>query len=596
MHSFHVFLLLVSRSALLAAIAETPSLDIDQSRTRLASNLSIIQNATRVSHAPFSISSSLPSSIQQHSTRSASSSSSSSEASTSSGPHFGDYIASGLGLSKPTTTPPSTTLAQIRTSPSKNYTTSKSVATTTPILQNSATYLSHQNSSNGSHVSSILLPSANVSGNWSFDSGNCWSDWMSHWSVDSSVNAVRTVSQSATATLTSTATETWSESADPATTSTHIYTWTISNTMSAHGFTYLTATVTTTATKIVTFHFEPGTTYTTTTTFTDLPGKSQYITTPHVSVPTPTCNLPQYVPQCQSLWDAYAAVQMSTISENTAGCTGTSVNSSCSQIKTRFYSAASSLYVQQQKSAPACSQASVDSAACSHFYDEYISEWVGNNTGTDPAGGNPVQYLSLGFQYSYSTAPNGTVTSSAYWPSTSILAPGCSIGCGPCAITGGTVRLLYWPVTETGRSNSTTAQSNPSNSPATAYGFGTSFISPTVYISYKNIFASNSCGGLGSTHSTTIVPLSDPAALSSVWQTWSMITDATAPFNYTDLSPPVPQSIYDRQPQCASWSETWLLQNEYLPTQNTSQWICPRTGPYAPILGELETHWHCRTY
>ncbi|KAL9087734.1 MAG: hypothetical protein Q9165_006501 [Trypethelium subeluteriae] len=423
-----------------------------------------------------------------------------------------------------------------------------------------------------------------MSGNTSFDSGNCWSDWMSFWSANVSDNAVQTVTESATSTRTTSYTETITDPFEPGWTSTIIETWTLSETESANGFTFLTATSTSTWTEINSDPEQPGTTYTKAYTDTVEEGSSVYITTPHTSVMTPQCKLPDLVPQCQSLWDEFASIQTSSVPANTADCNGPSLASTCSQAFSEAASEYSSLY-SLQRNPPSCSQASVGSAACSIFYDQYIASWRAANAGEDPAGGNPNPYLSLGYQPTSSVAPNGSISESLYWPSASVLAPGCSIGCGPCAITGGTVRLLYWPVPETGVHNSTATQANTLETPVTAFAFGTSFISPTVYISYQNIYASDSCKMLGSTHSTTIVPLSDPAQLSSIYQTWGMLTDGTASFNYTDLNTPVPQSIYDRQPQCASWTGSYLVINQVNPSGVwTSNMTCPRTGPYAPIL------------
>ena len=548
-------------------------------------NTFAIQNATaNFRQNSSSTSSSITPSIQytSHSTRSSYvpiKEASSSQA------RLGDYIASGLGLSKSLEGSSSTRDTEQTASNPTSVAFSGNSSVNSYKTKN-GTQASSQIPPNFSHVSATSAPFTNVSGNFTFDSGNCWSDWMSFWSVNSSVNAIETTTASATTTLISPTTVTNTDPGEVATTSTSIEIFTETETRSANGFTYETTTITSTTTYINSQSERPASTYTTEFTETYREGSSYYVTTPHIKITTPACRLPSSVPQCQASWDGYASL-LSVVSAVPAACTtGYSQPSSCSAIISTWGSVERSLN-SLQLNPPSCTQASVGPSACSQFYGLFISEWRASNyPGADPAGGNFDPYLSFGYQQTYITEPNGSVSASTYWPTSSILAPGCSVGCGPCAITGGTVRLLYWPVTETGLSNSSTPQPSPRDSPITAFAFGTSFVSPTVYISYHNIYASDSCGLLGTTHSTTIVPLSNSAQLSSVWRTYSgMLADATASFNYTDLNPPVPQSIYDRQPQCASWSQSYLIANQLGTGIISSDWICPRTGPYAPILG-----------
>lgn len=122
-------------------------------------------------------------------------------------------------------------------------------------------------------------------------------------------------------------------------------------------------------------------------------------------------------------------------------------------------------------------------------------------------------------------------------------------GCGRCAVTGGTVQLLYWPVTTSGLPVSGTK-------PATAVFSNTTLTSPTLYVSYKSLYASDGCQGMGSTIYSTIVPIPTSYVLSTEWATtpisWStqggiVPLTMTAPFNVTDLNEPVPYSIYSRQ-------------------------------------------------
>ncbi|KAL9087855.1 MAG: hypothetical protein Q9165_006417 [Trypethelium subeluteriae] len=118
-----------------------------------------------------------------------------------------------------------------------------------------------------------------------------------------------------------------------------------------------------------------------------------------------------------------------------------------------------------------------------------------------------------------------------------------------------------------------------------ATGFGTTFTSPTVYISYAKLYASDSCSGVGGTYFNTIVPITNSADLSSLWATMDYGAAGlnSASFNFTDLNSPVPDSIYDRQPRCAQYSNaqaTWMMHDG----PDTGPTTCPHSLPYEPII------------
>lgn len=82
---------------------------------------------------------------------------------------------------------------------------------------------------------------------------------------------------------------------------------------------------------------------------------------------------------------------------------------------------------------------------------------------------------------------------------------------------------------------------------------GTTLTSPTYYVSYSNVYASDSCGVLGTTVIDTVVAIPDEYTLSSLYITpvpgphveyWFT---STTSFNVTDLNEPVPYSIYTSQ-------------------------------------------------
>ena len=179
--------------------------------------------------------------------------------------------------------------------------------------------------------------------------------------------------------------------------------------------------------------------------------------------------------------------------------------------------------------------------------------------------------------FSTSTLADGSESISPSWPGGESVAPGCSLGCnaGGCAVSADTIRLIYWPVTE--------RATGPG--PVTVVALESTFTSPTVYVSFKNVYASNSCSIIGRSCGSTIVAVTNPSQLSSIWSTAKDAVFAgdccTASFNFTDLNTPIPQSIYDRQPQYYIW---FAMNQGPSPSQvgwNVSG--CPRTAPYAPI-------------
>ncbi|KAK5699498.1 hypothetical protein LTR97_005626 [Elasticomyces elasticus] len=142
----------------------------------------------------------------------------------------------------------------------------------------------------------------------------------------------------------------------------------------------------------------------------------------------------------------------------------------------------------------------------------------------------------------------------------------------------------------------------PSDGPVVISYGGTQLTSPTIYISYHLLYASDSCGPVGPTIRDTIVPLISSADLASIQ--WNFLDFdnqwMTESFNFTDLIEPIPQSVYNKQPICASQAVSWLRDSpstasgisalrSFTGTGDdwwslTSNFDCPRTGPYRPII------------
>lgn len=165
------------------------------------------------------------------------------------------------------------------------------------------------------------------------------------------------------------------------------------------------------------------------------------------------------------------------------------------------------------------------------------------------------------------------------WPATQAFAPGCTLDCGRCAVTGGTIQLLYFPPGLT---------PHAATEPVVATTLGTVLTSPTYYISFESLYASDACKGVGSTLTSMILPIPTSEPLSTLFATtmpcdahrennaWLGLIDiGTASLNVTDLMhDSVPYSIYTSQPYCAS----------QIAASGCNPDSCPTTLPYRPLI------------
>lgn len=155
--------------------------------------------------------------------------------------------------------------------------------------------------------------------------------------------------------------------------------------------------------------------------------------------------------------------------------------------------------------------------------------------------------------------------------------------CGQCTIHGGSVQLLYFPVTEdTSRDMCATAPassvicpygpthahndtisgfatapcqyintghpSTTDSGPSTVFN-GTTLYSNRAYISFDTLYATNSCGRVGGTYSNGLVPVPSSDVYSVSGYHFQM-THAAYPFRFADLTGPVPASAYLCQANC----------------------------------------------
>ena len=168
------------------------------------------------------------------------------------------------------------------------------------------------------------------------------------------------------------------------------------------------------------------------TTFTETYSFYDYITTTQATtaLPTPRCELPTAVSQCNSQWSSYIYADTWKYYEE--------------------YLVPSSGYF---PGTPDCTQAMITGDWCTSMASFYFARSTMYGQAADVG---------------WKTA-NGT----SYFPASKSLAPGCSLGCQACSITGETVQLYYWPPTtatmvENGTETATlTPLANHNSSPRT---------------------------------------------------------------------------------------------------------------------------------
>jgi hypothetical protein len=294
-------------------------------------------------------------------------------------------------------------------------------------------------------------------------SGDCWNQWSQFWSASSLVTEYDFYTHEFTTTFTTTESSMWMVTS----TFLSFYTTTV------RGGQFPLTTYSTLA-PVTDFDWfgTPITTWTTTKTTYEL---SQMDVRPNASLPVPTCVLSSSVPECQSSWDRYithktAREDLPFDADGPSGCNAfatTTIPIGCKGPISSWSSVRSS-YFANEPQIPDCSQANVLDDYCSSTRSQYIFKAEGKSSQLD---GVPVIHWT-------DTTIDGTETRVPTWPpDTTIGGPGCTLGCGDCAMQGGTVELIYWPP-------ATTAANVSIHAPVTVEALGTTFTSPTVKLSH----------------------------------------------------------------------------------------------------------------
>ncbi|KAK4960135.1 hypothetical protein LTR10_003026 [Elasticomyces elasticus] len=148
-----------------------------------------------------------------------------------------------------------------------------------------------------------------------------------------------------------------------------------------------------------------------------------------------------------------------------------------------------------------------------------------------------------------------------------------TVDCGQCTINGGKVELLWWPPVKTAQ-NASLALSTIA---AIQVISGVTYTSPSVYISFASLFASDACSLVGTSRIGTVLALraedvstlygwANPASgvpipmnpLDPFYETpfGFFAPEGARQLNFSDLLSSPPLSLYEDQPKCTGWCQT----------------------------------------
>jgi hypothetical protein len=338
--------------------------------------------------------------------------------------NIGDYVAAGLGLSAHDASSTSVTTTDVRELDASGSSVSTDETSSNPTTTASGRGTQTSDFSSRSQITpnetATLTSAASVdgaSGRVHTDTNatnatsatDCWHSWLDYWSA-SSTNRV-TYETSIEPLITETKTEVQEATSLIPTSSWEsvvlTYTRSAIITSISDGFpvsvstSYDTSTISRVGWTVVTIWSSLSdfmTTYTVTRS-----GYSYFTTTRSTTtLPTPRCELPALVPECSTQWSSY-------------------INADGWKFYNTFDNSASGYF----SGTPDCTQAMITGDWCTSMASFYFA------LETMYGQGNDVGWI--------------TANSTSYFPASQSLAPGCSLGCQACSITGESVQLYYWP-------------------------------------------------------------------------------------------------------------------------------------------------------
>ncbi|GAB7341195.1 hypothetical protein MBLNU457_7483t3 [Dothideomycetes sp. NU457] len=375
----------------------------------------------------------------------------SSSSDVASSPGIGAYIAQGLGLSSSGSTSGQLSISALKPSFTSSNGSSSQSATITPAVG--------------------LITTGNQT-NFTGDAGVCQNSWNTYWSLlgDYQTRGVTAITRSTTTTTFTASYGSFSTiTASPTSTifvETTLYSLNSAQESSAADLGYVPwawgwdseLSFTKTTSKAITEYKVTAFPITGTTTLYNVTYSSESVG----PAPTPPPCAPAIdADKCISLWSTWSSKVGTCYSWQTCG--------------RGPYEAAGDPYTTTASLPPPnCYRPPVNSSYCSTLRSLYLGPLLGG-------------------YYDVSTAPTQT------------LAPGCTLGCGRCTLTAQTFQILYWPT-------QTANNSRPASRPATAVVDGSvTLTSPQVYLSFKDVGATDYCTALPETIRSGIVAINSDA-------------------------------------------------------------------------------------
>jgi hypothetical protein len=293
-------------------------------------------------------------------------------------------------------------------------------------------------------------------------SGDCWNQWNQYWSAEGLPAEESTyLSFRPGGTLTSFSIE--GNYLSPTT-----FLSSYETTVFGARFPITTYTTLAPATELVHISGPPTTTW-----FYTVTSRSVFFETatrPTLSLQSPSCVLPGSVSQCQQSWDSYVSETpvIRPWEDGPPGCdrsATTEIPWTCQAAISSWDSASRSRIAADDP--PKCAQATIPEALCSSTRSQLLHNIERRGS-----------YYYFYDEPKTLTTIDGTPTTAIIWPSNKTVGgPGCTLGCGDCALQGETVELLFWPLA-TSSANATATAGHVG--PWTLETLGTTLTSPTV--------------------------------------------------------------------------------------------------------------------
>jgi hypothetical protein len=144
-------------------------------------------------------------------------------------------------------------------------------------------------------------------------------------------------------------------------------------------------------------------------------------------------------------------------------------------------------------------------------------------------------------------APTGVRGRSSWRDPERELLPGCTAGCDRCAIRASTAQVLYWPTPVTRNVLPTDIAT------VIAVHNNKTYTSPTVYISFDALSATNNCGPVGQKYQDIVVTLPQREILSTLeGYSWHWTAKTARSFDFRDLNQPIQADIYRKLIGCGA--------------------------------------------